>query len=97
LVGKCEIEIALVEHQVVNAAVFYQLHFFGSLCNHLRYVHLKYIMVDRKLRLSELDIETQKLEKKLKLTAKIIAVQEDVIEKARQSNEDKNRQVVEME
>ncbi len=54
-------------------------------------------MVDRKLRLSELDIETQKLEKKLKLTAKIIAVQEDVIEKARQSNEDKNRQVVEME
>lgn len=54
-------------------------------------------MVDRKLRLSELDQETSKLEKKLKLTAKIIAVQEDVIEKARQSNEEKSRQLVEME
>lgn len=47
-------------------------------------------------KLADLDVETSKMEKKLQLTAKIIAVQEDVIERARESNSDKNRQMLEL-
>ena len=53
------------------------------------------IIGQAKFEIKKIDVEIQRVEKKLQLSAKIIAVQEDSIEKAKDSNMRKREEIIE--